>query len=137
MLLSRRRVLQLVVGTGLSAAALRLNAARRAALRVGLISDLNSSYGSTSYIPAVQQGLDQLIALQPDLVVCAGDMVAGQKRGLSGQQLDAMWRGFETAVLQRLQRAGIPLLPAIGNHDGSPGFPADRAAVRRFWTPLR
>jgi len=136
-LLSRRRVLQLVVGTGLSAAVLPLHAARRAALRIGLISDLNSSYGSTSYIPAVQQGLDQLIALQPDLVVCAGDMVAGQKRGLSGQQLDSMWRGFETAVLQRLQRAGIPLLPAIGNHDGSPGFPADRAAVRRFWTPLR
>ena len=137
MLLSRRRVLQLVVGTGLSAAALRLNAARRAALRVGLISDLNSSYGSTSYIPAVKQGLDQLIALQPDLVVCAGDMVAGQKSGLSAQQLDSMWRSFETAVLQRLQRAGIPLLPAIGNHDGSPGFPADRAAVRRFWTPIR
>jgi len=136
-LLSRRRVLQLVVGTGLSAAVLPLHAARRAALRIGLISDLNSSYGSTSYIPAVQQGLDQLIALQPDLVVCAGDMVAGQKRGLSGQQLDAMWRGFETTVLQRLQRAGIPLLPAIGNHDGSPGFPADRAALRRFWTPLR
>ena len=137
MLLSRRQVLQLVVGTGLSAAVLPLHAARRAALRIGLISDLNSSYGSTSYIPAVQQGLDQLIALQPDLVVCAGDMVAGQKRGLSGQQLDAMWRGFETTVLQRLQRAGIPLLPAIGNHDGSPGFPADRAALRRFWTPLR
>jgi len=136
-LLSRRRVLQLVVGTGLSAAVLPLHAARRAALRIVLISDLNSSYGSTSYIPAVQQGMDQLIALQPDLVVCAGDMVAGQKRGLSGQQLDAMWRGFETTVLQRLQRAGIPLLPAIGNHDGSPGFPADRAAVRRFWTPLR
>jgi len=136
-LLSRRRVLQLVIGTGLSAAALPLNAARRAALRVGLISDLNSSYGSTSYIPAVQQGLDQLIALQPDLLVCAGDMVAGQKHGLSGQQLDAMWQGFETSVLQRLKRAGIPLLPAIGNHDGSPGFPADRSAVSRFWTPLR
>ena len=77
-------MLQLVLGTGLSAVALPLSAARRAALRVGLISDLNSSYGSTSYIPAVDQGLDQLIALQPDLVVCAGDMVAGQMRGLTG-----------------------------------------------------
>jgi hypothetical protein len=48
-----------------------------------------------------------------------------------------MWRGFETSVLQRLQKAGIPLLPAIGNHDGSPDFPADRAAVSRFWTPIR
>ena len=130
-------MLQLVLGTGLTAAALPLNAARRTVLRVGLISDLNSSYGSTSYIPAVDQGLDQLIALQPDLVVCASDMVAGQMRGLSGQQLDAMWRGFETSVLQRLQAAAIPLLPAIGNHDGSPGFPVDRAAVSRFWTPIR
>ena len=130
-------MLQLVLGTGLSAAALPLNASRRAVLRIGLISDLNGSYGSTSYIPAVDQGLQQLIALQPDLVVCAGDMVAGQMRGLSGQQLDAMWRGFETSVLQPLQAAGISLLPAIGNHDGSPGFPADRAAVSRFWTPIR
>ena len=130
-------MLQLLFGTGLSAVALPLSAARRAALRVGLISDLNSSYGSTSYIPAVDQGLDQLIALQPDLVVCAGDMVAGQMRGLTGLQLDAMWRGFETSVLQLLQTAGIPLLPAIGNHDGSPDFPADRAAVSRFWTPIR
>ena len=129
-------MLQLVLGTGLTAAALPLNAAKRAVLRVGLISDLNSSYGSTSYIPAVDQGLEQLIALEPDLVVCAGDMVAGQMRGLSGQQLDAMWRSFERSVLQRLQAADIPLLPAIGNHDGSPGFPADRAAVRRFWTPI-
>ena len=130
-------MLQLVLGTGLTAAALPLSAARGAVQRVGLISDLNSSYGSTRYIPAVDQGLDQLIGLQPDLVVCAGDMVAGQMRGLTGQQLDAMWRGFETSVLQRLQAAKIPLLPAIGNHDGSPGFPADRAAVGRFWTPIR
>ena len=130
-------MLQLVLGTGLTAVALPLKAARGAVHRVGLISDLNSSYGSTSYIPAVDQGLEQLIALQPDLVVCAGDMVAGQMRGLSGQQLDAMWRGFETAVLQRLQVADIPLLPAIGNHDGSPGFLEDRAAVGRFWAPIR
>ena len=130
-------MLQLVLRTGLTAAALPLSAARGAVQRVGLISDLNSSYGSTRYIPAVDQGLDQLIGLQPDLVVCAGDMVAGQMRGLTGQQLDAMWRGFETSVLQRLQAADIPLLPAIGNHDGSPGFPVDRAAVGRFWTPIR
>ena len=135
--LSRRRLLQLMLGTGCSAALLPIRAANRSALRVGLISDLNSSYGSTSYIPSVHQGVEQLIALQPDLVVCAGDMVAGQMRGLSGQQLDAMWRGFEAAVLQPLQMAGIPLLPAIGNHDGAPGFAADRAAVSRFWPPIR
>ena len=70
-------MLQLVLGTGFTAAALPWSAASGAVHRVGLISDLNSSYGSTSYIPAVDQGLDQLIGLQPDLVVCAGDMVAG------------------------------------------------------------
>ena len=123
-------MLQLVLGTGLTAAALPLSAARGAVQRVGLISDLNrASYGSRQQLwlhplhPCRGSGLDQLIGLQPDLVVCAGDMVAGQMRGLTGQQLDAMWRGFETSVLQRLQAADIPLLPAIGNHDGSPGFP--------------
>ena len=99
MLLSRRRVLQLVVGTGLSAAVLPLHAARRAALRIGLISDLNSSYGSTRYIPQVNQGLQQLLKLDPALLVCAGDMVAGQKHGLSNSRLDAMWDSFaRTAV---------------------------------------
>ena len=76
--LSRRRLLQLMLGTGCSAALLPIRAAKRSALRVGLISDLNSSYGSISYIPSVHQGVERLIALQPDLVVCAGDMVAGQ-----------------------------------------------------------
>ncbi|EAQ68326.1 calcineurin-like phosphoesterase family protein [Synechococcus sp. RS9909] len=106
-------------------------------LRLGLISDLNASYGSSSYIPQVNQGLRQLLALQPALVVCAGDMVAGQKRGLSAGQLDGMWEGFARTVLAPIRQAGLPFLPAVGNHDGSPGFEADRAAVRRFWTPRR
>ena len=136
-LLYRRQMLQLLLGTGLGAAAMPALAKPQAPLRIGLISDLNSGYGSTSYIPAVHQGLHQLIALQPNLVVCAGDMVAGQKHGLTLQQLDAMWSSFEAAVLQPLRIAGIPLLPTIGNHDGSPGFKADRDAVRRFWMPIR
>jgi hypothetical protein len=104
-------------------------------LRLGLISDLNSSYGSTHYIPQVSRGLQQLLELQPALVVCAGDMVAGQKRGLSAGQLDAMWESFARTVLTPVRQAGLPFLPAVGNHDGSPGFEADRAAVRRFWAP--
>ena len=95
-------------------------------LRLGLISDLNSSYGSTTYIPQVSQGLQQLLALRPALVVCAGDMVAGQKRGLSASQLDAMWDSFARTVLTPVRQAGLPFLPAVGNHDGSPGFDADR-----------
>ena len=106
-------------------------------LRIGLISDLNSSYGSTHYIPQVGQGVQQLVKQQPALLVCAGDMVAGQKRGLSNSRLDAMWDGFARTVLQPIRQAGIPFLMAVGNHDGAPGFAADRAAARRFWEPRR
>ena len=142
--LHRRQLLQLAAA-GTSSAGLWLIDPNRAPaaprpggdLRIGLISDLNSSYGSTTYIPQVSQGLKQLLALQPALVVCAGDMVAGQKPGLSAAQLDAMWEGFARTVLMPVRQAGRPFLPAVGNHDGSPGFEADRAAVRRFWTPRR
>ena len=104
-------------------------------LRIGLISDLNSRYGSTSYIPQVGQGLRQLLALKPALVVCAGDMVAGQKADLGAARLDAMWEAFARQVLTPVRQAGLPFLPALGNHDASPGFAADRQAARRFWTP--
>jgi hypothetical protein len=143
--LRRRRLLQLAAaGAGSGAWWLlgRHGAAAAAPpsapdLRLGLISDLNSSYGATTYIPQVGQGLRQLLALKPALLVCAGDMVAGQKQGLSAGQLDAMWEGFERTVLTPVRQAGVPFLPAVGNHDGSPGYEADRAAVRRFWMPRR
>ena len=106
-------------------------------LQIGLISDLNSSYGSTHYIPQVGQGVRQLLKQQPALLVCAGDMVAGQKRGLSSSRLDAMWDSFARTVLHQIRQAGVPFLMAMGNHDGAPGFSADRAAARRFWEPRR
>ena len=143
--LRRRQLLQLAAAGAGSGAYWLLGqhqrptaaAAAHPELRLGLISDLNASYGSTTYIPQVRQGLQQLLARQPALVVCAGDMVAGQKRGLSANQLDAMWESFAHTVLRPVRQAGRPFLPAVGNHDGSPGFEADRAAVRRFWTPRR
>ncbi|MEB3185734.1 MAG: metallophosphoesterase [Cyanobacteriota bacterium] len=143
MALRRRQLLELAA-SGLGAAGWLLTQDRGASaaqaapdLRLGLISDLNGSYGSTTYIPQVSHGLLQLLALRPGLLVCGGDMVAGQKPGLSAAQLDAMWEGFARTVLTPVRQAGVPFLPAIGNHDGSPGFTADRAAVRRFWSPRR
>ena len=141
--LRRRQLLQLAAAAAGSGAGWLLGQRQQASaaassspdLRLGLISDLNSSYGSTTYIPQVSRGLQQQLALQPALVVCAGDMVAGQKRGLSASQLDGMWESFARTVLAPVRQAGVPFLPAVGNHDGSPGFAADRAAVRRFWTP--
>ena len=82
--LRRRQLLQLAAagaaGTGLWLLDQEQSPAVAAAqrdLRIGLISDLNSSYGSTTYIPQVSLGLQQLLALGPQVMVCAGDMVAG------------------------------------------------------------
>ena len=110
------------------------------ALKLGLISDLNGSYGSTNYSRSVQRGVRLLMQQQPDLVLCAGDMVAGQKRSLTNSQLQAMWTGFEHSVRAPLQKAGVPLLPAIGNHDGSSQqhqgrwiFGRERQQADLFW----
>ena len=113
-------------------------------LKLGLISDLNGSYGSTNYSSAVQRGVTLLMQQQPDLVLCAGDMVAGQKRSLTNSQLQAMWAGFEQSVRLPLQTAGIPLLPAIGNHDGSSQqhqrswiYGRERQQAELFWNKHR
>ncbi len=128
----RRTVLRLIAGAALSGGCLdgllrktgsqqlgAISTETLKGLKLGLISDLNGSYGSTSYSKAVQRGVRLLLRQQPDLVLCAGDMVAGQKRSLTNTQLKAMWAGFEQSVRAPLQQAGIALLPAIGNHDGS------------------
>ena len=72
---------------------------RRGDLRLVAISDLNSSYGSTSYLPEVLRAVELIPSWKPDLVLCGGDMVAGQKPGLSATQLDVMWEGFARTVL--------------------------------------
>lgn len=114
------------------------------AIRVGLISDLNGSYGSTRYGSTVERGVALLQRHKPDLVLCAGDMVAGQNTGLSDKQLRAMWRGFETSVRLPLQNAGIPLFPAMGNHDassqrsgGSWIYAREREQASIFWQQRR
>ena len=109
--------------------------------RLALISDLNASYGSTHYEASVHRGVQLLQTLRPDLVLCAGDMVAGQKRGLGSAQLEAMWAAFEQQVLRPIRSAGLPLAPAMGNHDasssrGSDGrylFDLDRRSAATFW----
>lgn len=125
-------------------AAAGLNAPPRGGTRLVLISDLNSSYGSTNYIAEVHRGVALIPPLRPDLVICAGDMVAGQKAGLGRQRLAAMWAGFDRSVLAPLRSAGLPFAPAMGNHDASGAsaggrflFADDRAEAARFWRPRR
>ncbi|NQV10232.1 MAG: metallophosphoesterase [Cyanobacteria bacterium] len=116
----------------------------RADLRLVLISDLNSSYGSTTYIPEVARAMALIPSLRPDLVLCAGDMVAGQKTSLSEAQLRAMWASFEGRILAPLRKAGLPFAPTMGNHDASSSrsggrytFERERQEAARFWTSRR
>ena len=153
--LGRRQLLSLsglALGAGLwqlctpaaTRAAPALAAPPRGGTRLVLISDLNSSYGSTTYIAEVHRGVALIPPLRPDLVICAGDMVAGQKAGLGRDRLAAMWAGFDRSVLTPLRSAGLPFAPAMGNHDASGArsasgflFADDRAEAARFWRARR
>ncbi|MDM7952330.1 MAG: metallophosphoesterase [Cyanobium sp. CZS 25K] len=155
--LGRRQLLSLsglAVGAGLwqawkparslAAPSSGLVAPPRSGTRLVLISDLNASFGSTTYIAEVHRGVALIPPLRPDLVICAGDMVAGQKAGLGRERLAAMWAGFDRSVLSPLRRAGLPFAPAMGNHDASGArsggrflFGDDRREAARFWRPRR
>lgn len=104
---------------------------------VAVISDLNGSYGSTTYQDEVHQGIAWITqALRPDLVISTGDMVAGQKAGLDHE---AMWDAFHKAVTQPLTQANIPLAPTPGNHDASgyAAFEAERELYIEQWDKHR
>lgn len=110
---------------------------RKNRMTIAVISDLNSSYGSTTYREEVHQGIAWLAhELKPDLVLCTGDMVAGQRRGLD---YEAMWEAFHSAVSQPLREADIPLAITPGNHDASaaPKFVEEREEFRRQWAEKR
>jgi hypothetical protein len=105
-------------------------------LRVAVISDLNGSYGSTDYNPGVAAAVARLIALDPDLVISTGDMVAGQRRPhLTETEVRAMWDAFHAKVTDPLRRAGIALAVTPGNHDASAygGFEGERRIFAEEW----
>lgn len=108
------------------------------ALRIAVISDLNGSYGSTDYDREVAGAIERIVALSADLVICTGDMVAGQQDSpkLTEPQLQTMWSAFHATVTDPLTAAGIPLLVTPGNHDASayPGFELERKIYDRTWT---
>ncbi len=109
-------------------------------VRIVVISDLNSQYGSTTYDPEVDQAIQLIPSWKPDLVLCGGDMVAGQKRELSDAQVRAMWAAFDRHIRAPLAQANIPLGFTLGNHDGSGAlrgevlsFERDRNLARDYW----
>ncbi len=106
-------------------------------LRIAVLSDLNGSYGSTRYEATVDTAVARLLALEPDLVISTGDMVAGQPRPhLPAEQVERMWDAFDARVSAPLAAAGIPLAVTPGNHDASAysGFAGERAVYGARWT---
>jgi hypothetical protein len=118
-----------------------LAAPARGDVRLAIISDLNSQYGSTSYEPEVDRAIALIREWQPDLVLCGGDMVAAQKNSLGETQIEAMWAAFDRHVASPLRKADIPLGFTIGNHDGSGTLSAgkfvysqDRELAAAYWS---
>lgn len=105
-------------------------------LRVVVISDLNGSYGSTTYGQAVHDAVEAVVALAPDMVLSTGDMVAGQQAGLD---YAAMWTGFHAAVSDHLDAHGLPFAVTPGNHDASgyPAFALERELFVEQWMPRK
>ena len=113
----------------------------RGDVRLAVISDLNAAYGSTDYDPEVDKGINLLPFWQPDMVVCSGDMVAGQKPSLTEPQIKAMWAAFDNHVAAPLRQANIPFGFTIGNHDASGAkgkegnfkFQQERDLASEYW----
>ena len=108
--------------------------------RIVVISDLNSQYGSTEYDPEVEQAIALMPQWQPDLVLCGGDMIAGQKTSLTKSQIESMWAAFERHVTAPLREQDLPFGFTIGNHDGSGAiknqdfiFQQERELAKAYW----
>jgi Icc-related predicted phosphoesterase len=113
----------------------------RGDVRLVVISDLNSAYGSTDYEPEVDKGIQLIPFWRPDIVICGGDMVAGQKQTLSQEQIRAMWAAFDDHIAAPLRRAKLPFGFTIGNHDASGAlgargnfvFQKERDLATEYW----
>ena len=106
---------------------------RNKSLKICVISDLNSSYGSTNYADEVKSVIEKLKDIKPDIVLCGGDMVAGQKSTLTEENIHSMWTSFKTTVLNPINELNIPFGFTIGNHDASPSYLLDRTLSQKFW----
>ncbi len=127
--------------TGIPLGPTGLYAPPRGDIRLAVISDLNSAYGSTDYRREVIEGINMLPDWQPDMVLCAGDMVAGQSINLSPTEIEAMWTAFDQKILSPIRTAGLPFALTIGNHDASSYqnngefiYILDRQETEKYWS---
>ncbi len=113
----------------------------RGDVRLIAISDLNSAYGSVDYEPEVATGIQLLPFWQPDLVLCSGDMIAGQDPTLPDVRFQEMWAAFDRVVAAPLRQAKVPFGFTVGNHDASSAlgaqgqflFQRERDATAAYW----
>ncbi len=113
----------------------------RGDVRIAVISDLNSQYGSTTYEPEVLKAVELIPQWQPDLVLCSGDMVAGQYPSLTEPEIQAMWDAFDRNVAAPLRAAKLPYGFTLGNHDASSArslkgsflFQTERDYAAAYW----
>jgi Calcineurin-like phosphoesterase len=102
---------------------------------------LNSQYGSTDYEPEVTTAIELIPDWKPDMVVCSGDMVAGQYPVLTPPEIQAMWAGFDQYIAAPLRQAKIPYGFTLGNHDASSAlgvgktflFQQERDLAAAYW----
>jgi hypothetical protein len=106
-------------------------------VRIVLMADLNESYGSTQYGEFVDSAMVWIEKWQPDLILFAGDMIAGQSLALSEEEIRAMWSGFDETIGQPLREMDIPFAFTLGNHDGSGSgnFDHERELAKEYWSP--
>ncbi len=110
-------------------------------VRLVVISDLNSAYGSTTYDPEIDRAMALLPFWQPDLVVCGGDMIAGQNPSLTPEQITAMWQAFDDHIAAPLRQQNVPFGFTVGNHDASSAlnvnknflFQQERDLAAAYW----
>lgn len=130
-----RLILILLVFAGLLAPAQASTGTTDLVTRIAVISDLNGPYGTLDYYWHVDSTVARIVRMQPDIVIVAGDMIAGQDRRLPDDRFPQMWEVFEQRVAAPLREAGVPFGFTIGNHDGSPfdAFNRERTAARAYW----
>jgi len=106
-------------------------------MRIVLMADLNESYGSTHYGEYVDSAMVYVEKWQPDFILFAGDMIAGQSLALSEEEIRAMWSGFDETIGQPLRDMEIPFAFTLGNHDGSGSgnFDHERELAKEYWSP--
>jgi len=106
-------------------------------MRIVLMSDINESYGSTHYGEYVDSAMVWIEKWQPDFILFAGDMIAGQSLALSEDEIRAMWGGFDKTIGQPLRDMDTPFAFTLGNHDGSGSgnFDHERELAIEYWSP--